>query len=44
MPKIKIGDQFPATKLPDIGGAIVEFPTVFNHAPATVVFFYRGRW
>ena len=44
MPKIKIGDQFPAAKLPDIDGAIVEFPAAYTHAPATVVFFYRGRW
>jgi hypothetical protein len=44
MPKIKIGDRFPAAKLPDIDGAIVEFPALFTHAPATVVFFYRGRW
>lgn len=43
-PKIQIGDDFPAAKLLDIDGATVEFPPVFGAAPATVVFFYRGRW
>ena len=44
MPKIKIGDEFPAARLPDIDGAIVDFPAAFAQAPATVIFFYRGRW
>ena len=44
MPRPKVGDKFPAAKVKDIDGAAVEFPQVFTHAPATVVFFYRGRW
>ncbi len=44
MAKIKVGDNFPAGKLLDIDGATVEFPAAFGAAPATVVFFYRGRW
>ena len=44
MPKLKVGDQFPSAKLQDLDGAPVEFPAVFFQAPATVVFFYRGRW
>ena len=44
MPKLKIGDAFPEAKLLDIDKATVEFPTAFARAPATVVFFYRGRW
>lgn len=41
---IAIGENFPAARLKDIDGETVEFPTVFAEAPATVVFFYRGRW
>jgi peroxiredoxin len=44
MAKLKIGDHFPAAKLRDLDGARVEFPAAFAQAPATVVFFYRGRW
>jgi peroxiredoxin len=44
MAKLKIGDDFPLAKLQDIDGATVEFPIAFAEAPATVVFFYRGRW
>ena len=44
MGKLQIGDNFPGAKLKDIDGATVEFPAVFVQAPATVVFFYRGRW
>ena len=44
MAKLRVGDNFPSAKLRDIDGATVEFPEVFSHAPATVVFFYRGRW
>ena len=44
MPKMRIGDSFPAAKFQDIDGETVEFPAVFAKAPATVVFFYRGRW
>ena len=44
MVKLKVGEQFPAAKLQDIDGATVEFPALFSQAPATVVFFYRGRW
>jgi ethanolamine ammonia-lyase small subunit len=39
-----IGDKFPSAKVKDIDGATVEFPQVFTRAPATVIFFYRGRW
>ena len=44
MARPAIGDQFPAAELRDSAGAVVEFPVVFSRAPATVVFFYRGRW
>ncbi|MEE9143816.1 MAG: hypothetical protein V3U06_03480 [Candidatus Binatia bacterium] len=44
MPKVNVGDSFPNAKLQDIDGGTVEFPAVFSQAPATVVFFYRGRW
>jgi peroxiredoxin len=44
MAKLKLGDDFPPAKLDDIDGATVEFPAAFADAPATVVFFYRGRW
>jgi hypothetical protein len=39
-----IGDKFPAAVLRDSGATLVEFPAVFSRAPATIVFFYRGRW
>jgi len=42
--KLKVGDAFPGATLLDIGGATVEFPKAFAQAPASVVFFYRGRW
>jgi peroxiredoxin len=44
MAKLQIGDDFPGVKLKDIDGAAVEFPAAFMEAPATVLFFYRGRW
>jgi peroxiredoxin len=44
MATLKVGDHFPTAKLQDLDGATVEFPAVFSQAPATVVFFYRGRW
>lgn len=44
MAELAIGEKFPAAKLQDIDGGTVEFPQVFSQAPATVVFFYRGRW
>ena len=44
MAKLTVGDQFPAAILNDIDGVAVNFPTVLKSAPATVVFFYRGRW
>ena len=44
MPKLKIGDAFPEAMLLDIDGATVELTKAFGQAPATVVFFYRGRW
>jgi len=42
--KLAIGDLFPSAALNDIDGVAVQFPAVFIHAPATVLFFYRGRW
>jgi len=44
MAKLTVGDRFPATTLRDIDGVSVDFPAIFQKAPATVVFFYRGRW
>ena len=44
MVKINVGEQFPAAKLRDTEGNPVELPNLFGQAPATVVFFYRGRW
>jgi peroxiredoxin len=44
MAKLNVGDFFPAATLQDIDGDAVEFPAAFAQAPATVVFFYRGRW
>jgi hypothetical protein len=44
MTKLRTGDLFPAATLRDIGGETVEFPAILKQAPATVVFFYRGRW
>ncbi|MEO6165013.1 MAG: hypothetical protein ABIP88_12855 [Candidatus Binatia bacterium] len=44
MAKLTVGDQFPLASLNDIHGAAVDFPAVFKNAPATVLFFYRGRW
>jgi len=44
MAKLAVGDRFPTAALKDIGGATVEFPSIFAEAPATIVFFYRGRW
>jgi hypothetical protein len=44
MAKLKTGDLFPAATLQDVHGAMVAFPTILKQAPATVVFFYRGRW
>ncbi len=44
MAKLNVGDIFPTATLQDSDGATVEFPAVFTNAPATVIFFYRGRW
>ena len=44
MARLAIGDRFPAAKLSDTEGKTVELPQAFSRAPATVVFFYRGRW
>jgi peroxiredoxin len=44
MSKLTVGDEFPAAQLQDIDDVTVEFPAVFANAPATVIFFYRGRW
>ena len=44
MATLKLGDQFPAATINDIDDVTVNFPAVFKNAPATVLFFYRGRW
>lgn len=44
MSKLAVGDKFPIVILQDTNGDTVEFPAVFSKAPATVIFFYRGRW
>lgn len=44
MARLKVNEDFPKARLHDIDGAAVDFPAVFARAPATVVFFYRGRW
>jgi hypothetical protein len=44
MVSIAVGDPFPSATIADIDGNTVDFPGVFAQAPATVVFFYRGRW
>jgi hypothetical protein len=44
MAKLRVGEKFPVAMLRDIDGATVDFPAVFKHAPATAIFFYRGRW
>jgi peroxiredoxin len=44
MGKLKVNEAFPHARLKDIDGEPVEFPEIFAQAPATVVFFYRGRW
>jgi len=44
MARLNIGTDFPPAALRDIDGAAVQFPALFANAPATVVFFYRGRW
>lgn len=41
---MQIGEPFPRASLKDIDGEPVEFPEIFTCAPATVVFFYRGRF
>jgi hypothetical protein len=44
MAVLSIGDSFPAARLQETNQEAVEFPAVFANAPATVIFFYRGRW
>lgn len=44
MSRLKVSEDFPRARLQDVCGGMVEFPTVFSQAAATVVFFYRGRW
>ena len=44
MATLKLGDQFPAATIKDIDGIAVDFPAIFKNAPATAIFFYRGRW
>jgi hypothetical protein len=44
MSTLAVVDIFPTAQLKDIDDVPVEFPAVFANAPATVIFFYRGRW
>jgi hypothetical protein len=44
MSTFAVSGKFPAAILQDSNGEKVEFPAVFSKAPATVIFFYRGRW
>jgi peroxiredoxin len=44
MPRPEIGDKFPSARLDGTDGEAVQFPEIFSRAPATVIFFYRGRW
>ena len=44
MSTLAIGDKFPSAILQDTNREIVELPNVFWKAPASVIFFYRGRW
>jgi hypothetical protein len=44
MAKLAVGESFPSMVLNDIDGVAINFPAIFAKAPATVVFFYRGRW
>ncbi len=44
MAKLTVGDQFSTGSLKDSNGATVDFPAIFRNVPATVIFFYRGRW
>jgi hypothetical protein len=39
-----VGGLFPSAILKDIDGEPCEFPEIFTRSPATVVFFYRGRF
>lgn len=44
MALLALGDIFPEVKISDIDGQLVEFPSIFAEAPATILFLYRGRW
>lgn len=44
MTGLALGNTFPSASLKDIDGNRVEFPKVFSNAPASVAFFYRGRF
>jgi hypothetical protein len=44
MVTLGVGEIFPTATLQDIDGAVVDFPGIFQTAPVSVVFFYRGRW
>jgi len=44
MSTLAIGDKFPAAILQDTNRETVELTNVFSKAPASVIFFYRGRW
>jgi peroxiredoxin len=41
---LAVGGKFPAAILQDSNRETVELPNVFSKAPASVIFFYRGRW
>ena len=44
MPGLTVGQPFPPVSLQDIDGNWVEFPEIFSRTPASVTFFYRGRF
>ncbi|HEX9880652.1 MAG TPA: hypothetical protein VGB25_10695 [Candidatus Binatia bacterium] len=44
MAGITVAQVFPAGRLQDIDGLWVEFPAIFSRSPASVAFFYRGRF
>lgn len=44
MGQLTVGELFPSASLRDIDDHPIEFPSVFETAPASIAFFYRGRF
>lgn len=44
MAGLALEETFPSARLRDIDGQWVKFPEVFFQTPASVLFFYRGRF